>query len=331
MNIKDKAVKFEAHNPLLLWNGVNTIFKQDLNGIPEFSEFLTKFEAAKKQAKQEDICYGLTTTFSDENKGFGGFYSAGFIPDISIFGGDCKEDFNKKFKYYWPKDPFSGKYMQYLGSICLNLWPYILDALTSRKVDDYWIRSFACGVNDVRWFDKNNKYWLHFWASEQNEFDSPIPDCHVRMTVKNYSEFHLKFDLERRVHSDEEWNNFFKEWQETQCVKSSVKGENSFFNELNLRFYWDGLGKLSDRKAESENGIFNWDRGDIKVYGNPASQQEPRRYISPNGYCGVRGCVPILSFNDGEADMTHQFYCDVPLMDNISHTRAYCKLDSSCT
>ena len=88
--------------------------------------------------------------------------------------------------------------------------------------------------------------------------------------------------------------------------------------------------KAEDDKSPEPN-IFRYSEADCHVYGPPHSQQEAKRYISPNSYNGIRALTPMFAYNDSEHDMTHQYYADALLMDEYQGTRAYCKLDSSCT
>lgn len=81
--------------------------------------------------------------YSDKDEGLGGFYNAGQLPP---FFSDLAADFEKDFKFYWPKDPHSNKYMRFMGSINLGVWPRVIhDALADNGVQ-WWAngRSYAC-------------------------------------------------------------------------------------------------------------------------------------------------------------------------------------------
>lgn len=165
---------------------------------------------------------------------------------------------------------------------------------------------------------------MHLFVSEQNDFETSIPDCHVKMN--NYGLKHYYRGIDENECTLEEERALIKEWQETQTCKTEICGPNKYFANIRPRFYWDGGGYRPDK----EEGVFSWHEGDCQVYGVPRSQQEPKRYLSPENYFS-RGLTPMFAFNDDLHDITHQFYADASIMDSINHKRVYSKLDSSCT
>lgn len=185
---------------------------------------------------------------------------------------------------------------------------------------------------------------MHLFTSYQNEFESLIPDCHVRFT----SEFDFKYIDEthkkiiddiygNKIWTSEQIKEKIINFQENNTEKSEmIVAPEKFFTNIRPRFYFDGIKLTSklEKLSQSGNygkGIMAYHEGNCHVFGTPRSQQEQRRYISPDSYNGIRALTPMFCFNDSDHDMTHQFYADALMMDDISHTKAYCKLDSSCT
>lgn len=352
---KKTILECEMWNPLLMCRGLNPV---ELPQICEYDDpsgkikekiysqyetFKTLFESAKKQTAQKNLVFGLEADFSDVNTGNGGFFSSGFVPSVlEIFGGIPHKDetIERKFKFYWPKDPISGKYMSYLGSINLGYWPKILHDYTSKQKEGWYnLVSFAGGYKTFDKYFRAGDYWLYLWVSHQNEFDSVLPDCHVRMIHQTglwdkscyYNDKNKEEEENRKIKDGEiEMVKYFINFQKENCVETNIRGPAKFFSNIRPRFYWDGFRKEGQYRPDKENGIFDWHQGDCQVYGEARSQQEPRRYIY--GMHGdAHALTPIFSFSDSEHDMTHQFYVDAPFMDDISHKQYYCKLDSSCT
>lgn len=343
----------ETFNPLLMWRGCNEIpherIKQGRSNADfvskHYTEFLSLYNDAIKQSPSKHVCFGLEVDYSDTDEGFGGFYDAGFVP-VGLF--DLPADVEKYMHYAWPRDPFSheGKFMRYLGSVNLGVWPKVMHDMTCtpREYTKYG-QSFALGVRDANSgmgniFESN--YWLHLFSSYQAEFDSPIPDCNVQLTSEHdFSRMDENVArIVRDVYTNKNWTHeqlreHIVKWQtEKTEVSELVRTPKKFFKNIRPRFYYDGPTPYSDRISDlmdDETGIFAYGKGDCNVYGKPNSQQERRRYISPDSYNGIRACTPMFCFNDAEHDMTHQFYADVMMMDNFNHKSAYCKLDSSCT
>jgi hypothetical protein len=343
-----------------MWRGCNPIpeeIKADRHGrenhlLPLYQKFQSLYAEAITQTPSKNVVFGLEIDYSDTDQGLGGFYDAGYVP-VDLFYRLDEKDWEKDFRFYWPRDPFSpdGKYMRYLGSVNLGVWPRVLHDMTS-TYEKYWEngKSFACGTDVSRDSFRNlfeQEIWLHLFSSVQNEFDSAIPDCHVRMTTEfNFSKMdETSRKIVNDVYGNKHWTpEQIKEkiiaWQNEHTEKSEmIVTPKKFFANIRPRFYYDGpypyskkLQKLHEGgKNGLGEGLMTWHEGDCHVYGPPSSQQEARRYISPDSFNGVRACVPIFCFNDDDHDMTHQFYVDAIMMDAISHKRAYCKLDSSCT
>jgi len=318
--------------------------------LPAYQQFHSLYQAALKQTATKNLAFGLEVDYSETDEGFGGFYNGGFVP-VNMFS-QLQADTDKDFRFHWPRDPFSpdGKYMRYQGSINLGVWPRVLhDAMATSE--QYWQhgKSYACSIDISKMrldeFLEAN-IWMHLFASFQAEWDNPTPDCSVRFTSEfdfaRMDEGHKKIVDE--IYGNKHWTTEqirekIVQWQEANTVKSDmIVSPSKFFTNIRPRFHYDGprnsarLDDLFD-KAEDDKGvnIFKYHEGDCHVYGSPRSQQEAKRYISPDSYNGIRACAPMFAFNDDEHDMTHQYYADALMMDEYSGRRAYCKLDSSCT
>ena len=310
--------------------------------IPFYEQFQTLYKESTKQTAPQNLVFGLEVDYSSTDVGLGGFYNAGYVP-VNLFS-DLKGDYQKDFEFYWPREA-NGKFMRYQGSINLGCWPRVLhDALSIPR--QWWENgmSYVCGT-DISKVDASefieNDIWMHLFATSSGDFETFSPDCHVRFT----SEFNFNHIDERhkRIVDDVYGNKHFTneqikelivKFQEENTKKcETFTSPSEFFTNIRPRFYWDGLlttDKINDL-YDDEKGIFTYGEGDCHVFGKPRSQQEERRYISPDQYNGLRALTPMFCFSDSEADMTHQFYADGVMMDSISHKRTYCKLDSSCT
>lgn len=347
----------QTRNPLLMVRGCNPIPEDAKRGkygrgesrnLPFYEQFQALYKEAITFTGSKNIVFGLEVDYSDTDQGLGGFYNAGYVP-LNLFS-QLREDHEKDLRFYWPHDPHSpeGKRMRYQGSINLGVWPRVLhDAMAT--AEQYWEngKSFVCGTNISRpdaYEYLECDIWMHLFSSMQADFETPIPDCQVRFTSEfnfaNIDETHTKIieDIYGNKHfTPEQIKELVVKFQEEQAVKDDgVKPPKSFFCNIRPRFYFDGLKRTAKLEALAERG--NWGeglmeshRGDCQIYGRPRSQQEAKRFISPDSYNGIRALTPMFAFDDVDADMTHQFYADALMMDDISHKRAYCKLDSSCT
>jgi len=302
-------------NPLLCSRGLNYLSEEE--ETEQTKHIRELYAAGIKQTSKNNLVWGLEVDYSDVDCGNGGFLSAGYMPPF--FGNLYKDsDMQKELSFYWPKDHKSGKYMSLVGAINLGSWPKAFHDLTAYNVDQWNRLSFAGGRElDNSWYEPRDT-WMYFFVSHRNDFETSIPDCHVRQVHFSKSERHNRCFSETVL--SKMWD-----WQKNQTVMTSVVAPPKYFTNIRPRFYYDGTGY-----PDKEKGIFAYGEGDCSVYGPPNSQQEPKRYISPESYF-LRALTPIFSFSDDGTDMTHQFYADTSIFDSIYHTRPYCKLDSSCT
>lgn len=324
------------YNPLLLVNGLNFIPESNpLSKTEELAQIKALYEKALEETSTNNLVYGLNVDYSDDDCGLGGFYSSGFVGYFcSEYDGQDTDKIQKNLNFYWPKVPNSDKFMSYLGSINLGIWPLLFSHLTRRKFEktswaSFWDWSGIDRNRDFLIMNLEHDYWMHLFVGEKNDFTTTVPDCHVRIT-RQFNAAACQKDSRDGIHQD--WYNAVREWQETKTVKSSVVAPKKYFGKITPKIMFDGLSM--PRKYEitdpPKGSIFEHDLPDCQIYGAPWSQQTPKRYVSPEGYFW-RGCAPMFAFYDDGDDMTHQFYADSIVMDSINHTRYYCKLDSSCT
>lgn len=132
------------HNPLLLWNGLNAP-PQESKIDPKYAQIQSLYEEALKQTSTRNLTMGLEVDYSDTDQGLGGFYNAGYIPEFFSNLGLRKNESERDFKFYWPKDYHTGKYMHYLASINLGNWPLIFANLTKFQLDKWNELSFYGG------------------------------------------------------------------------------------------------------------------------------------------------------------------------------------------
>jgi hypothetical protein len=252
------------HNPNLLPRKI----AGKTGDTPEHAEFYEKYLAAAKQTSYRYLAYGLESSYVDEDQGFGGFYDSGFISPSFIGGRYATindSNWEKDFKFYWPKDIRTGKYMRYLGSINLGVWPQVFSDYTQIKPEAYYCNvSFAGGKDLWRGESRreNTNVWLSVFVGEgYGDFEMMVPDCHIRMNCmddfdrmsdweKNYR---LERKSERNAWSDDQIIAKMKEWQETMCVKSRVKGAPKFFSKPKMRFHYDG--PCYDRERQYDTSI----------------------------------------------------------------------------
>ncbi len=327
-------------NPLLFSHPFNSIPEKVEKAIPEYGVFRDLFEKGSEQTKPHNLAFGLEAELTDSDKGYGGFYSAGFVP--SFFSPmEMRREWEKDFNFYWPKDFKTDKFMRYIGSVNVERWPLVYHNLLRRKYEDWFCKtSFICGYksdSDFSYFESLSsfvdiKVWIHFFASRKGDCETLSPDCHIRMTTQKIYKNSTPDDFDKPYHTKEQQDEFFRFWQDNKTTPiddDSVNGPKSFFDKPIPRFYYDGVKDIP--YSQEDVGIFSHGKyQSLKIFGIPHSQQMEKRYISPDSAL-VRGLVPMISFNDGIDDMTHQFYGDALHFDDISHTRAFCKLESSCT
>ena len=317
MKISNTKLRSLLHNPLLLIDGIHSP-----NLVtPEHKEFKEKYESALIQASSKDFCPGFKFSHSPKDLGFGGMGNM----NIPFFSPLNIKDIKRDFSYYWPRDYHSDKYMKFIGAVNLGIWPIVLSEFT--KFDKYVCPYVGCreaGRSRINLKVITN-YWLYLFVSHGKYEESYAPNCHVRLVDHTISPHYQ----EEEYISRKEIYEAMVEWNEDKTIKTEIGYEKGFFTEPKLRFYYDGI-TVNDDDDDSEKGIFKYD-GDYKVFGRFSSQQEPKRELSPNSCLFPHALTPIFSFTDQSHDVTHQFTADSFLFDNISHSRYYCRLDSSCT
>ena len=352
----------DTHNPLLMYRGCNPIpdkVKRTSGGrenpnLHFYKEFHRLYQEALKFTPSKNLVFSLEADFSDTNQGLGGFAEAGYVPtelfrDV-IRKNDSAEEIQKDLRYYWPRCHQTGKYMKFLASINLNIWPKVLHDALCIKGNSQWSPPSSRAIGyDLAREDGRNIYesdiWMHLFVSEQSDFETFVPDCHVRLTTThNYdkvdpsmAEWSRNYDAEREL-PKETLIPIIEAFQKENCVESPhICGPKQFFTNIRPRFNFDGLGKISDKLEElsdsdNPNDFGSWKgSGDCTIYGRPRSQQTEKRFISPDSYNGLRALTPMFSFSDAQNDITHQFYADAVCFDAIRHKYSYCKLDSSNT
>jgi len=334
-NIVNSDLTRRLYNPHLLVNGINSISDDHyLSKSKEYDELKRLYSSAIEETSNKNLVYSLNVDYSNTDKGLGGFFDAGFVGYfMSKYDGQDTKRIEKDLNFYWPKVPNSDKFMSYLGSINLGVWPMLFRLMTRKKYEKESYSSFwdftGLGRDDsFLSFRDDTDFWMHLFVGEQNDFETTVPDCHVRITQQFKSTIDDKKDYE--IHPD--WISAIKEFQELRTVKTSIKAPKKYFGSITPEFKFDGLKvpKQYEYKDAPKNSVFGYSKGDCQVYGAPWSQQIPKRYVSPESYFW-RGCAPMFAFYDDDSDTTHQFYADSLVMDSIYHTRYYCKLDSSCT
>lgn len=314
-----------------------------------FSDYNLK---KSKLKKHQFLCPSLHFQKSKKDLGWGGFYSGGFIPPFwNIEGTFSRKNPLKDINFYWPKDYLSGKRMKYLGSI--NVDNYSNQLSNFQFVEEKWKTKLNFYGTDARGYPRmENEHWFHFFASEKNEYSSFVPDCHVIMHSRLNFRKEFCFDespisksfrrrreaeeneLKETHFSQEEYEEEFRRINEEETNKTDIVTPSCFFQKPDFFFERDFCPPNGDNfwDIDEDFDFYNYPKESvIKFLGCPESQQEPKRYLSPNSYPIKRACVPFISFSDDEHDMTHQMYVDSFYMDTIHHTSTYCKLDSSCT
>lgn len=357
----------DTHNPLLMYRGCNPIphnlterrHGQDENpNLKFYNEFHRLYQEALKITASKNLVFSLEADFSDTNEGLGGFTEAGYVP-IDLFRDILSKNdlettgaIQKDLEFYWPRCHQTGKFMKFLASINLGIWPKVLhDALCVKSADRNWSppASRAIGYDLARTDGgrdvSESDIWMHLFVSEQADFETFVPDCHVRLTTApNYNKMDVHMaEITRRIHGERQLSDgtllqLITDFQKANCVKSPyICGPKKFFTNIRPRFNFDGLGpkpqKLEDlHDSDNPNDFGSWRAsGDVTIYGRPRSQQTEKRFIAPDRYNGLRALTPVFCFSDSENDITHQFYADMIMGDAISHKMIYCKLDSSCT
>lgn len=329
------------YNPLLLSKGLNKYSAVDK--LPETIEIEKLYEEALKQTDSINLALGLTVEFGDEDVGLGGFASTGYVPNWmhEHCGRGIKKDWEEDFEFYWPKDFHGNGYMAFLGAINLGRYPYIFHELTKQKFEEIYALSSFYGGKELRenyGKQETQDTWMYLYTSNQNDCETMLPDCHVKLEQKDNLErmseyernFLTDYYKDKRTYSLEEERTLISDWMRYKTPHLDTMfegGPKKYIKSIKPRFYYDGL---EDRDWDApDTGIFE-SRGDANVYGRPYSQQSERRYYSPSRYL-PHAMTPIFHYDDENQDMCHQFYSEAVYMDSIGHKRAYHKLDSSCT
>ena len=222
----------------------------------------------------------------------------------------------KKFNFFFPRCLRDGKPMQYAG------W------FTSPLLDIFH-RNFRTKIEygSVGLLGENQHYSdeqrIHVWTSRSNAMESNLPDAAVRTEVC-WDKSDFSYDLYREAL--QEWLGDAPTGQNMVNVPAMKLGLPEFHWETELDI--DGKRQMTDRQWEKYHER-NWNRGAFKLFGVPASQQEPKRPMVQERRPFVRCMAPILSWSDDRDDVTHQVFADLVGLESIK--LAECKLDSSCT
>lgn len=289
-----------------------------------------------KKRRLLEISWRLDYSLVDADQGHGCF---GAIPDLRDFiAARSGDGVLKKLLYYWPRD-VKGRLMSYLGSVNAGSWVALMHRLLAVTVGEYRGEWSPYGVGEaVRGIgDRTGETWFHFWVEDQPRIGGdPLPDCFIHVEHKDWSspedqEF-LRAETERQNLAIplSLYESIFRRIAETTAA-TTICAPRGFLSEPRLAFGveadaidWKLHEKLCGHPLTGHDG-------DMTLFGTWRSQQVPHKWLSPNPLpTGVRYLVPLLNFNDTDADMTYQFSSDLPAYDRFA-VQSFSKIEASCT
>jgi hypothetical protein len=233
-----------------------------------------------------------------------------------------------KIRKEWPVCLETNKPMRFVGAVNAGTWPYLFHQLSKWKCDSHTFGS-PYGIHSIHDEYKPSYRWYFFWTGLQNRFDQWLPDCAI--AHKDI----VRYNHDDAPHPDVQilGREIMARLQADSCFNEDVTASPPAGFVSNLTFKID-LDTISGKKgqeeyfAQPEDSLFQF-KGGLKLFGEPRSQQTPRRPLDQNRYPWMQALSPVLSFNDDAADVTHQFYGS--LREDQYSRNIYGKLDSSNT
>lgn len=341
MNLKPKTLTSKQY----LWNPASVpdvlpefrsntgIYEDTQEALNTMTNIVTGVNTVRKvlKKKKANLAFGLDVsidkdTYSSDKYGFGPKYRHAILGQLHC---SSQKDIEKSFRYWWPRCPFTAQPMRYIGSVNVGYHTWAFNALTEERLeyghklspfvsDSLMSGPFECVYN--------------FWIANDLNFERPLfPTCAVSMTRLS------KYFDEEKVFDHAPFEKLFNEYQERALTGAKSTGLDISIPEGDINkvnFYVD-----IDQFDTDKEHIYTWDlekkhkilkaNGTFQMFGAARSQQEPKRPLAQNQYLLPHANMPVLSFNDAEADMTYQLYSR-PFQQFIT-ADTYGFVDSSCT
>lgn len=344
--------------------GLSERFKERANALKSGYDSL-KLQGGK--LKDLKIAYRLTPKTEEVKKDHFGMEKMGGIPNLGLTVWKQsfmdQKDYQKRFeqkskkekplKYNfpsleefidknWPRCSCCHERMMFFGQFSIGEWLFVLHSATAKKSTSYGRDYYTSGLGGADGFGHKAfmvDQWYSIWYCARdfsNHYNNPNSDGRIYVSDYYYKENHSdvpskvldysKEDYEAAVLEFQKMNFSNKEVQEDQVPLKAISGfELGFDVEAKTSDDWKELDKL-------QNSPLVKSRGDFHLFGLPASQQEPKRPICPNGYGSIHGLAPIVNWHNPTHDLTHQMYGCMSCVAR-EHVPEYIwgKLDNSCT
>lgn len=304
------------------------IYKETINDpeqlslINNYNSYAKKIAIAKDLVGDVQMKYCLVPIFGLDN-------SAGFIggyPDLSSHYSFDFNDPKKSYEKLWPRCGCCHKRMKFIGSFNLISVDTPIHILTSYKYDiSDNAYSYISSLGNFRLHQHNSIYshkYHNVFACLSSRHSYHNPNFNV-------------FVLVNTIYKNEK-----NKCNSIPCNKdllpkgaklySRVRNISRFEFKIQIENDYDIIyknGMNYEKLVEKYPDIFS-NYEEYRLFGYPKSQQEPKEYLTTNGFCPQIKMTPFINFNDNKNDITYQLYCDMQSSNGYFY---YGKVDSSST
>lgn len=231
----------------------------------------------------------------------------------------------------WPVCGACQEPMQFLAQIDMQNWLLPIWLATNyQQGGEYPYICSGLGLDRVvnpGFHIYKRQLWSFFVCAYASEhFCNPNYDAHLKF-CRTYKE-------DKRECSEERFLSIFADagFSEQNACDAPMRGKKIIGLELqfDLDYHTYLPNKVSDRLhklIDAHPELFGSYADEYAMFGEPRSQQMPKRYWAQSG--SPRRLTPVINYNHSERDMTYQLYYDLVHTDH--GFEAFGKVDASCT
>jgi hypothetical protein len=308
-----------------------------------FQEWMTKWNEAqrilngKKKIGIYPLAYRLEPKLSEvleldslEDSKFGG------IPDFRQeygFKFPKNKTLNQLIKEKWPKCSCCYEPMNFLCGLDMNDWLLTIHNMTStNSIGENKYQNSGLGFDKavgINSWPSHSIKWNIFYCKEPH-FDNPNSDAGIRIN-HIFKSSNLELTSKEKVWSQEEYAQAISKVTIANKITSNIPIQKITGYSLKFdvdipgtEFYPDWITEETEKYPQ----IFG-KKSKYQFFGQPHSQQMPKRYFCQNSYLGVHRMAPIVNWTDQDNDFSYQIYSCLRCGNESNY--AWAKTDGSCT